>query len=281
MGKSITIVTAFFDIGRGSWKEKGKSYGRGTDIYFRYFKQLAVLENKMVIFTSREFVEKIKKIRGNKPTTVITIDFERKFKRLLSKLAIIQQSSEFQNLIHPENLGNPECWSPEYLLINNLKYYFINEAIKLGINASLIAWIDFGYFREKSALAGVMNWYHPFSAGKMHLFTICDDFVFKDTQNSVQRALDNKPVIIGGAMIADVDTWQRFYVIASKIQQKYMNKKIVDDDQGVLLLAVTENPELFKLHYLGKDNWFYLFGKYHSGSKIKFLNRFFRAFSKK
>lgn len=154
-----------------------------------------------------------------------------------------------------------------------MKYYFVNQAIKLGVNTDLISWIDFGYFREKSLLSGVLNWYHPFAAGKIHLFTICDNFIFEDTKKSVQRALDNNPVIIGGAMVSDAETWGKFYAIASAIQQKYMSQKIVDDDQGVLLVAVTENPELFQLHFLGNDNWFYLFKKYHTGSKMTILRK--------
>lgn len=45
----ITIVTAFFDIGRGEWATGG--FKRTPEDYLNYFKQLAVLENEMIIFT--------------------------------------------------------------------------------------------------------------------------------------------------------------------------------------------------------------------------------------
>ena len=59
----ITIVSAFFDIGRGNWsKEQGHPgyLQRSCEKYIDYFSNLAKLENDMIIFTSSEFSEKIK-----------------------------------------------------------------------------------------------------------------------------------------------------------------------------------------------------------------------------
>ncbi|MBD5709322.1 WlaTC/HtrL family glycosyltransferase, partial [Citrobacter freundii] len=55
MNSSITIVTAFFDIGRGDWtSNKGFSphLERTADTYIQYFENLSKLDNDMVIFTS-------------------------------------------------------------------------------------------------------------------------------------------------------------------------------------------------------------------------------------
>ena len=62
----ITIVTAFFDIGRSDWTpDRGLPHylHRTTDTYFERFEYLAQLENPMVIFTSAEFVNTIKGIQ--------------------------------------------------------------------------------------------------------------------------------------------------------------------------------------------------------------------------
>lgn len=48
---SITIVTAFFDIGRGDWSvENGHPnyLQRSNEKYFKYFSNLAQLENEMI-----------------------------------------------------------------------------------------------------------------------------------------------------------------------------------------------------------------------------------------
>ena len=54
----ITVVTAFFDIGRGEIKkEESKNLKRSPEIYFSYFNFLAELDNDMVIFTEEKYKE--------------------------------------------------------------------------------------------------------------------------------------------------------------------------------------------------------------------------------
>ena len=66
---NITIVTAFFDIGRGRLpKEKhGRVLPhyqhRSVDTYFEFFKNLARLKNDLVVYTTEDFVDRIVEIR--------------------------------------------------------------------------------------------------------------------------------------------------------------------------------------------------------------------------
>ena len=56
----ISIVTAFFDIGRGDWTpDKGLPHylQRTTKTYLERFGYLAKLKNKMVIYTSEDLVD--------------------------------------------------------------------------------------------------------------------------------------------------------------------------------------------------------------------------------
>ncbi|EFW6831576.1 hypothetical protein FJD67_19325, partial [Shigella flexneri] len=49
MKSSTTIITAYFDIGRGDWTaNKGfrEKLARSVDVYFSYFERLAALENE-------------------------------------------------------------------------------------------------------------------------------------------------------------------------------------------------------------------------------------------
>lgn len=66
MKSSTTIVTAYFDIGRGEWTaNKGfrEKLARSADVYLDYFKRLAALENDMIVFTSPDLKERIEAIR--------------------------------------------------------------------------------------------------------------------------------------------------------------------------------------------------------------------------
>ncbi|HAP3365806.1 TPA: protein YibB, partial [Escherichia coli] len=171
-----TIITAYFDIGRGDWTaNKGfrEKLARSVDVYFSYFERLAALENEMIIFTSPDLKPRVEAIRNGKPTTVIVIDIKKKFRYIRSRIEKIQKDESFTNRLEPRQLKNPEYWSPEYVLVCNLKAYFVNKAINMGlVKTPLVAWIDFGYCRKPNVTRGLKIWDFPFDESKMHLFTI-------------------------------------------------------------------------------------------------------------
>ncbi|EJD6669270.1 hypothetical protein NQ837_000286 [Providencia rettgeri] len=277
MNKSISIVTAFFDIGKGDWnKQHGKEnrLERSTDIYFEYFSLLAKLDNEMVVFTSHEHEKKVLELREGRPTQVIILDFNHKFKHTLKKIAAIQNSDSYKARIRPEEAVNPECWSPEYVLVNNLKYYFLNRAISSGFCSNdLVAWVDFGYCRKNKTTYGITHWYHPFDKEKIHFFTVRNDFKVEPLDVAVSRALRNEVFIGGSSIVAEKSKWNVFYKITSEIQLRFMKQGIVDDDQGTLLIATTENRELFELHSGKKRKWFYMFRLFNKGSTVSYLTR--------
>ena len=68
---NISIVTAFFDIGRGGWtQDKGHPHYllRTNETYIERFSYLAQLENEMVVFTTEDMIPKLKKLREGKQT---------------------------------------------------------------------------------------------------------------------------------------------------------------------------------------------------------------------
>lgn len=74
MKSSTTIITAYFDIGRGDWTaNKGfrEKLARSVDVYFSYFERLAALENEMIIFTSADLKPKVEAIRGDAANLLI------------------------------------------------------------------------------------------------------------------------------------------------------------------------------------------------------------------
>lgn len=275
MGNNISIVTAFFDIGRGEIGEEFPSYlKRTTDTYFEYFSNLALLENEMVIFTSKEWEEKILKIRNGKPTKIIIIDLKKKFRRQLEVIKKIQESKEFKNKINKDMILNIEYWSPEYVLVTNLKAYFINYAInkKLLYN-NLVSWVDFGYIRETKTLNNVRYWKYDFDKEKIHFFTIRKKFPLKSKKDVYEAIFNNSVFIIGGATVGSKNKWKEFYIFLKNNQNELLNENIVDDDQGLYMMSLFKNPELFKLNYLGKNNWFLLFEKYDETSKINLFEK--------
>ena len=60
MHDGITLVTAFFPIGRGEWTGKAQ---RSDDKYFKYFQHWARIHNDLVVYTTPENAERIRQIR--------------------------------------------------------------------------------------------------------------------------------------------------------------------------------------------------------------------------
>lgn len=274
--QSITIVTAFFDIGRGNIPENQgyPSYMKRTnDTYFEYFSHLATLENDMVIFTQAEHRERILALRGDKKTTVVTIDLNI-FKKYIDKIAKIQQDEGFKSKVNKDLLKNIEYWSPEYVLVTNLKPFFCYYACKKNlVNDELIAWVDFGYVRNTSTLNCLKKWEFEFSEKKLNIFSICKRFQL-DTLSDVYRAILNNIVfIIGGVVVGSKEVWKKYYFKSRDIHKKLFSSNLIDDDQGLILYTLLEDKDFFLIHYLGKDNWFGVFKKFDKTSKVSILER--------
>jgi len=263
MKSSTTIVTAYFDIGRGEWTaNKGfrEKLARSADVYLDYFKRLAALENDMIIFTSPDLKERIEAIREGKPTTVITLDIKKKFRHIRSRIEKIQKDSNFTKKLAEHQLKNPEYWSPDYVLVCNLKTYFVNKAINSGlVNTARVAWIDFGYCRTPTVTRHLKVWDYPFNTNKMHFFTIKKGLNVTSLQQAFDFMTGNHVYIIGGAIVGTPQKWQEFYRLVLESQKITLENNIVDDDQGIFVMCYYMKPELFSLNYLGRGKWFDLF----------------------
>lgn len=285
MNSSITIVTAYFDIGRGQWTaDKGFSphLERTTDEYISYFKNLAELDNEMVVYTSSDLKPKIEAIRKGKPTTVIAFDVDEKFKNIKKRIAKIQNDESFRKLLPPRQLINPEYWSPGYALVCNLKSYFVEKAIKDNIVSNeLVAWIDFGYCRKKETIRHVKEWRFPFNQEKMHFFTIRNGLKLKSIDSVFDCMINNRVFVIGGAVVGSRKKWSEFYRLVCACQYKTLKNNLVDDDQGIFLMCYHYRPDMIKLNYLGKRRWFDLFKRFNDsrfhalfyGIKLRLLFR--------
>ena len=259
----ITIVTAFFDIGRGDWSpEKGLPHylQRTTNTYLERFGHLAKLKNPMVIFTSADLVDEVKKLRGDKPTNILTIDFQNSFKELREKVSNVQKNEEFQKKINPSQVKNPEYWNADYVVVNLLKSSFVNRAIQNNlVNTDLIAWLDFGYCREESTLNGVTNWQYPFDEDKIHFFNIKD---WKEGTYIEDVIMNNDVHITGPCIVAGKTMWPILEGLMHHNINELFKNNLIDDDQTLLLMSYLSSPENFELHAVSENDWFVVFKEF-------------------
>jgi len=260
----ITIVTAFFDIGRGDWTpDKGlPTYlQRTNETYLNRFAHLGNLKNKMIIFTEEKFVKDIELFRKDNPTEILVVDFQNSFETLREKVSTIQKSPEYQAKINPMQVRNPEYWNADYVVVNALKSTFVTKSIQLGhIDTDLVAWIDFGYCRDESTLNGVETWKYPFDKEKIHFFNIKE---WKEG-TIIQDVIANNDVhITGPCIVGGKDMWPKLEYLVHHSIEELIKNNLIDDDQTMLLMSYLFAPDLFELHPVSPDDWFVVFKEYN------------------
>jgi protein YibB len=265
----ITIVTAFFDIGRGSIPNEinGKTIPdfqkRTNDKYFEYFNNLAKIKNDMIIYTTKNFESKIYDTRlkhGNSNTKVISLDsyFVDKEYNPKNKCLDIMNSKDFIS-----NVDNPhyiEYWNIDYVLINLFKSFYVVDAIKMGlVNTDLAAWIDFGYCRDDNEILNI-KWTYPFEKNKIHLFNMKQI----ETEISIQNIVYSGEVYIQGChIVAESKMWEHLKNLAIESFNDLISKNLVDDDQTVLLLSYLKDQKSFTMRYNDSSDWFRIFKDYN------------------
>jgi len=268
---NISIVTAFYDIGRGDWTpDKGLPHylQRSTDTYIERFTHLTKLDNELIVVTTPDIGKRLKEI--SEKVKIIEYDPFNDFSTHTSKIIGIQESVNFKQMIHPSQVKNPEYWSQKYVLVNLLKSHFVNMAIDAGlVSNNLAAWLDFGYCRGEHTLPKSLKWSYNFDPTKIHLFAYKD----LDKQNTLQNIIATNDVhILGAKIVAHKKMWPVMeHKMFGAFDLLYANK-LMDDDQTMMLICATQNPELFEQHripdhQLGLDP-FVIFKNFNTAEKL-------------
>lgn len=254
----ISIVTAFYDIGRSDWK----AFHRSADTYFSAFERMCQLDNDIILFTSENFKSRVSNIQKfKKNLTVYYIDIFSENTALLERIAEIQTDVTFrEGIVDP---SSPEYWEPRYILINYLKSYFCLEAYKRipKIN-NKVAWIDFGYCRKDNYIPLSKKWDYDFE-DKIHLFNLLD---IDESIDIVHTIKHNKVYIQGCHIVAHKDGWIKLNKLVSEALENLMKNTLIDDDQTLLLMAYLNSKEDFALHKANintKLGWFFIFKHYN------------------
>jgi protein YibB len=255
----ISIVTAFFDIGRGDWTpDKGLPHylQRTTNTYFERFGYMAKLENEMFIYTSSELAPKIEELRKGKKTQIFTLDFPNSFEELKEKVSSVQKNPEYQAKINPLQIKNPEYWNTDYVVVNLLKSSFVNQSLPF-VNNELVAWLDFGYCREPIQ---TNKWCYNFAKDKIHFFNIKN---WKEGTYIQDVIMNNDVHITGPMIVANKELWPKLQHLVNHGINELINNNLIDDDQTLLLMSYLYYPDLFELHPVSSDDWFVAFKEYN------------------
>ena len=237
----ITIVSAFFDIGRGDWAK----FARSVDIYFRNFERLCLLDNPIILFTESKHRERLSRLQAKKPNLVVYYEddlFER-HAELLAAIGRVQQSEAYkQGILDPQC---PEYYEPRYVLVNYLKAQFCESAIRQqGIQSGLVAWIDFGYIKKKRQIPMSLRWDYPYEE-KIHMYSLLP----VDGEIDITKTVKENIVYIQGChIIAPAQKWPLMVKLMQGAIDDLFSRGLTDDDQSMLLMAYLASKQDFVMH---------------------------------
>jgi protein YibB len=256
----ISIVTAFYDIGRGDWSmDVNKNGGplphylqRSVDKYIEHFARMCEINTEIIVYTSPDIAPRLAAISPN--VKVVEYDYFNIHQELRDKIEEIQTSPQFIKKINPYQVRNPEYWSKDYVGVTSLKAFYVSDAFERGlITNEFAAWVDFGYCRDDEHVPSSKKWEYDFTPGKMHYFNYRDPDLRQPRQNVSLAVQNNVVYIIGGVFVAQKNEWNVLAVEMKEALEYLISINLVDDDQGLLLMAYFKNPDMYELHKMPLD----------------------------
>lgn len=245
LNNELTIVTAFYDIGRGEIL----GAQRDCEKYFEYFSFWAGLQNELVVFTSSEFADKIRSIRANLglegKTKVVVKELESFDEEALGKMReVLANFDQSKGRKHPQNI---ECVSAEYDYVMYCKPFFVCEAINLGLTSDKVLWLDFGFnhggsfFTNKNEFNFTLT---PLESAGLDESKI-NFFALKECENAhlAEIYYTMEPFLIGGLIYGGREAWAEFCLNLSKAVRAFLSLQIIDDDQILLLWCLRNYPQ--------------------------------------
>lgn len=234
--KNLLYVTAFRDIGRGSWRFNPRT----TEDYVKNF--LLMAENfsgALLVFLEQGLLEVLSsKLGGRKNITFKLIDDVNTFyDTYMDNEKRIMNSKEYGDLIPAKLRFIPEHCSPEYTLMTNSKINFLADAQQNRPMFDYYAWIDFGFLPcvPNNDLLGSKLLYRVM--GKL-----------PDLRPSLAEMIATDAVYLCGSMFVvpavRVLAFERAWV---KKLEEFHVAGICDADRNVVLQIYYDNPGLFDL----------------------------------
>jgi len=241
----ITLVTDFFDIGRG--QDKNQELRKTSEKYLDAFKHWARIQNKLIVYTDSKSAPKVREIRESfgrgEQTIIIEIDnlFELEedlFKRM-EKASAHPDFLKFRYI--PEAFSN----NPKYDYLWMMKYYFMNDAYNRGLLSEQVVWIDFGfdhgglrYYSEDFDF----KWEYDFG-DKINIFCLYSP----DSVLGIETLQYLDDCVEGSMHGLPRELVPTFWELIRNAMEALLMLDCVDDDQLLVMMAYKARPDLFKV----------------------------------
>ena len=227
----ITLVTDFFDIGRG--QDKNEELRRSASKYFDEFRRWARIQNKLIVYTDSKSAETIREIRaeyGLSDKTVI-METDNLFELEGGLLERMEKASVNRDFLNFRYL--PEASS------NNPKYDYL-----------WMIWMDFGFDHGGITYSDENDfdflWNYDFD-GKIHISCLHDP----DSVIGMQSLQFQDDCVMGCMYGLPRELVPEFWNLVRNAMEALLMLDCVDDDQQLVLMAYKAKPEIFHVHVTG------------------------------
>jgi hypothetical protein len=249
--ETITYVTAYYDIGRESWKE----FSRSNESYLKNFNHLLNIvkktNNNLIVFLDVKFLY----LTFPKTENVKFVYVDKSFMNSLplwqrqKKEFLILNSNEYKEKLK-NRLKFPENSNSFYTIMMHSKIDFVIRAMSI-MNSKYYCWMDFGYFCNDD----IQNLLCIEDMNEKINFSIVNKITDQD-RDILYTVLFAPEKIAGGVFYGSKDTLLKYQRLYHCIHERFQNMGIVDDDQHITLQCYFQNKDMFELHEKG---WYGIF----------------------
>ena len=246
MNKLPTIVTAFYNIRKMENKEvniKVKEIGYYLDNAKNFILQLPY---PLIIFIDNEcdvdlIINYIKDNRKHK-TYIYLLPFkETYFFSYLERLTELMESFIIHNIC-------PHKDTPQYIILNNNKFDFMEKAIELNVfDSSHFVWLDFGINHVAENCEMIDDWIYkiPDKIRQMCLnpYLEGDGSNYKDFFRHLYHHTS------GGLFSGNIENMKRYIELFKKRVDDMYNNDWYQIDEAVMTLIQREHLDLFDFYY--------------------------------
>ena len=252
MEKEVTIVTAFFDIGRKNFEGQ---FARSNEKYIDYFKFWARIKNRIIVYTDSATAKEVIKIRkdfGLEEKTIIEIidDYSNIENDILNNMNKIAESKDFLKYRY---MDNPADNNAIYDYVMLLKSWCMQDAVQKGFAKGMLCWLDFGFNHGgdvfKSSEEFDFELKVDFPDDKITIFSIND---YDD--KPIFRIIQSYDVYIMGAPIYVHSNLARtLWEDVKEAMNSLLDVGFIDDDQTLLLMSAIKHRNRYNII---KSDWF-------------------------
>jgi len=260
----MDIVTAFTDIGRGTWSHNPwgvpvQSYiPRTVDTYIERFERMASLKNHITCFVDSDLLLRLPKNSNIEYHDIREVTGHEWNVAVLDKIKGVHSSDWWISRFR--NDASPERWNSDYVFINWMKSQFLIKVFRdKYCLETTFAWLDFGYFRTEPK-TDFLTYQIP--EGKELVFFSNGKTKHEINEVSPIDAVMSGEVFIQGCHVIGTSVGFRSLGVASyDYLDTLVNIGLIDDDQTMLLMAYKGLHEMIHLQYNSSTNWFGVFAK--------------------